>query len=48
MIDLGRLTETDLEEIEHIARENAGEPLIARLPDISNLRETRHFYFAAT
>lgn len=26
MIDLGRLTETDLEEIEHIARENTGEP----------------------
>jgi len=24
------------------------EPLIARLPDISNLRGTRHFYFAAT
>jgi hypothetical protein len=26
----------------------AREPLIARLPDISNLRGTRHFYFAAT
>jgi len=26
MIDLGRLTETDLEEIKHIARDNAGEP----------------------
>ena len=43
MIDLGRLTETDLEEIEHIARENAGEPyrdpLLALVAEVRRLRE---------
>ena len=43
MTDRGRLTETDLEEIEHMARENAGEPyrgpLLALVDEVRRLRE---------
>ncbi len=42
MTNRGRLTETDLEEIERMARENAGEPyrgpLLALVDEVRRLR----------
>ena len=44
MTDRGRLTEADLEDIERMARENAGEPyrgpLLALVAEVRRLRES--------